>query len=229
MERRRPDILNDILKRGIVAVIRLPDATVVRKVVDALVAGGVTCIEITTSVPGAAELIRSLVADASPDLLLGAGTVIGREQALEVLDAGAQFLVSPVMDIAVIEAAHEFDCPAMPGAYTPSEIHQAWEAGADVVKVFPADQLGVPYFRAVLAPLPHVLLMPTGGVTLTNAGDWLRAGACAVGVGGALVDKEKVLRGDFAGLTANAKVISANVSAAHAELYGTGGPRMAAP
>src|ERR1043166_3810828 len=184
----RAGVVRRIEELGIVAVIRLKDAGRMRAVVDALAAGGVRALGVTMTVPRAVDLIREL-ATALPDgFLLGAGTVVDAGTAKAVIDAGASFVVGPVFRREVIDACHERGVPAMPGCFSPTEILAAHDAGADIVKVFPATALGPQFIRDVRAPLPHVKLMPTGGVTLDNAGDWIRAGAVAVGVGSALVD-----------------------------------------
>ncbi|HZI79208.1 MAG TPA: bifunctional 4-hydroxy-2-oxoglutarate aldolase/2-dehydro-3-deoxy-phosphogluconate aldolase [Vicinamibacterales bacterium] len=203
-----------IEREGIVAVIRLESADVLAGVVDALAAGGVRVIEVTMTVPGAIAAIGRLASSVADDVLIGAGTVLDPETARRAIDAGARFVVSPVFRPATIAACHALDVPAIPGCYTPTEILNAWEAGADIVKVFPANGLGPSFLKDVRAPLPQVKLMPTGGVSIDNAGDWLRAGAVAVGVGGALVDARLVAAGDLAALTGRAARIVANVRAA---------------
>jgi 2-dehydro-3-deoxyphosphogluconate aldolase/(4S)-4-hydroxy-2-oxoglutarate aldolase len=205
-----------IERAGVVAVIRLQDPARLRAVVQALASGGVRALEVTMTVPGAIELIRELAPTMPDGFLLGAGTVVDAETALRVIDAGAQFVVSPVFRREVIRASHDRDVPAMPGCFTPTEILDAWEAGADVVKVFPATALGPGFFKDIHGPLPQVKLMPTGGVTLDNAGDWIRAGAVAVGVGTALLDARAVASGDYNVLRANAEYIMSNVRAAKA-------------
>ena len=144
------------------------------------------------------------------------------ETAHRVVDAGAQFIVSPVFRRAVIEACQARDVASMPGCFTPTEILDAWDAGADVVKVFPATTLGPGYLKDIHGPLPHVKLMPTGGVTLDNAGDWIRAGAVAVGVGTSLLDAKAIAASDFKQLRANAERIVANVRAAQQALAAGG-------
>ena len=144
--------------------------------------------------------------------------IIDAETARRAVEAGAQYVVSPVFKREIIDEAHRLGVPAMPGCFTPTEILAATEAGADTVKVFPADVLGMPFFKGVLAPMPHLKLMPTGGVSLTNAGDWVRAGAVAVGVGSALLDKQAISEGDFAVLTENARTLRASVEAGRADL-----------
>ena len=216
MTRTRPrtDIVTAIEEAGVVAVIRLKEPDKLRAVVEAIGQGGIRAIEVTMTVPGAVELIRQLAPTMPPGFILGAGTVLDPETAQQVIDAGAQFVVSPVFRRGVIDACHERDVAAMPGCFTPTEILDAWDAGADVVKVFPATSLGPNFFKDVRGPLPHVKLMPTGGVSLDNAGDWIRAGAVAVGVGTALLDSKAIASGDYAVLRANAERIVGSVRAA---------------
>lgn len=199
---------------GIIAVIRMTDAQRLRATIDALVDGGVRILEVTMTVPGAVDLIRDLSGSLPRDLLLGAGTVLDAETATRVIDAGAAFVVSPVLKRELIERSHERGVAVMPGCFSPTEILTAWEAGADFVKVFPATALGPTFFRDVKAPLPTVKLIPTGGVTLDNAGDWIRAGASAVGVGSALLDAKAIARGDYDVVRANAERIVASVASA---------------
>jgi 2-dehydro-3-deoxyphosphogluconate aldolase / (4S)-4-hydroxy-2-oxoglutarate aldolase len=213
-KRTRSEIVAEIEKLGIVSIIRLQDPARLRAVVDALIEGGVRAIEVTMTVPGAIELIGKLAPTLSSDFLLGAGTVLDADTAHRAAGAGAQYIISPVFRPEVITAAHEDGIPAMPGCFTPTEILSAWDAGADVVKVFPATSVGPGYLKDVRAPLPQVKLMPTGGVSIDNAGDWLRAGAVAVGVGSALVDSKAVSAGQYGVITDNARRIVANVRAA---------------
>ena len=199
---------------GVVAVVRLKDAARVRAAVEALAAGGVRAIEITMTVPGAVDVLRNLAAALPPDFVVGAGTVLDAPTARAVIDAGASFVVGPVFRVDVIRACHERHAVAIPGCFSPTEILDAHDAGADIVKVFPATNLGPQFLKDVRAPLPQVKLMPTGGVTLDNAGDWIRAGAVAVGLGSALVDAAAIQRGEFDVLTANARRVVASVAAA---------------
>ncbi len=201
-------------REGIVAVIRIKEPEKLRAVVDAIAEGGVRALEVTMTVPGAVELIRQLAPVLPEGFVFGAGTVLDAETASRVIDAGAQFVVSPVFRRSVIDACHARGVPAMPGCFSPTEILDAWDAGADIVKVFPATALGPGFFKDVRGPLPQVKLMPTGGVTLDNAGDWIRAGAVAVGVGTALLDAKAIAAGDYKVLRANAERIVANVRAA---------------
>jgi 2-dehydro-3-deoxyphosphogluconate aldolase/(4S)-4-hydroxy-2-oxoglutarate aldolase len=201
----RADVVRQIEADGVVAVIRLTDASRGRAVADALAAGGVRALEVTMTVPRAVELIEELVLSLPPDVFVGAGTVLDAETARHVMLAGARFVVSPVFRPAVIEMSHRYDVAAMPGCFTPTEILAAWDQGADVVKVFPATALGPTFFKDIRGPLPQLRLMPTGGVTRENAGDWIRAGAVAIGVGTALVDRSLVQEGKFAEITARAR------------------------
>jgi len=209
----RASIAQRIEQFGVVAVIRLKDPAKLRAVVDALADGGVRALEVTMPVPRAVEMIRALAPTLPDGFLLGAGTVTDVATARAVIDAGATFVVGPVFRPDVIGACHERGVPAMPGCFSPTEILAAHEAGADIVKVFPATMLGPQYIRDVRAPLPQVKLMPTGGVTLDNAGDWIRAGAVAVGIGSALVDTKAIEEGRFDVITANARKVIANVGA----------------
>jgi 2-dehydro-3-deoxyphosphogluconate aldolase/(4S)-4-hydroxy-2-oxoglutarate aldolase len=210
----RAAIVRAIEQQGIVAVIRMQEPDRLRAVIDALAEGGVRALEVTMTVPRAIELIAGIAPSLPDDIIFGAGTVVDADTAARAIDAGARFIVSPVFRRPVIAACHERDVPAMPGCLTPTEILDAWEAGADVVKIFPATRLGPGYINDVRAPLPYVKLMPTGGVTLDNAGEWITAGAVAVGVGSALVNIAAIGRGDYTTLTANARRIVASVQAA---------------
>lgn len=214
----RTSIVRAVEEAGVVAVIRLKEAAKVSAVIETLAAGGVRVLEITMTVPGAIEVIRS-VAGALPDeVILGAGTVLDADTARRVIDAGARFIVAPTFDPDTILACHERDVPAMPGCFSPTEILRAWRLGADIVKVFPATSLGAGYIKDVRAPLPDIKLMPTGGVTPENAGDWIKAGAVAVGIGSSLVDAKAVAAGDFRRIEDAARLLIANVRAARAAL-----------
>ena len=201
----RADTVRRIEACGVVAVIRLQDGSRLRAVVDALAAGGITALEVTMTVPRAIELIGEN-APALPDgFLVGAGTVVDADTARAAVQAGARFIVGPVFRPAVIEASHAAGAAAMPGCFSPTEILSAWDAGADVVKVFPATKLGPEYLKDLRGPMPQVKLMPTGGVSLENAVDWIKAGAVAIGVGGALVDPKLVAAGNYAAITERAR------------------------
>ena len=203
-----------IIKSAVVAVIRLKDPAALSGVVRALMEGGVRALEVTMTVPGAVELIRNLARELPEGFLLGAGTVLDVETTERVIDAGARFVVSPVFRREVIDTAHRRGVPALPGCLSPTEILAAWDAGADIVKVFPATALGPGYLKDVRGPLPHVKLMPTGGVTIDNAGEWIRAGAVAVGVGSALLDPAAIAAGQFEIIAEGARRLVANVLAA---------------
>src|SRR5262245_62695520 len=194
----------------------MKDPGKLRAVVDALAGGGVRALEVTMTVPNAVGLIRELAPQLPDGFLLGAGTVVDADTAHAVIDAGARFVVGPVFRPDVIRACHERDVPAMPGCFSPTEILAAHDSGADIVKVFPATMLGPQFIKDVRAPLPQVKLMPTGVVTLDIAGDWIRAGAVAVGVGSALVDTKAIDAGRFEVISANARRVVDNVAGARA-------------
>lgn len=205
----RQQILDRVLDSGIVAVVRIEDPDRCLRVIEAIRAGGVDVAEITMTVPNALALIEEAVR-AFPDAPIGVGSVLDAETVHRAADAGAAYVVSPVFKPEIVEAAHERGIPAMPGAFTPTEILRAHEAGADVIKVFPADVLGMAFFKGVLAPMPFLRLMPTGGVSLDNAGEWRLAGAVAVGVGGSLLDKQAIAEGRYDQLTRNAQRLRAS-------------------
>jgi 2-dehydro-3-deoxyphosphogluconate aldolase/(4S)-4-hydroxy-2-oxoglutarate aldolase len=189
--------LRQVLECGIVAVVRSPDGRQLVEVARALADGGVTVIEITMTVPHALEVVRQVRQALGDRVLLGAGTILDPETARAALLAGAEYLVAPTVNLDVIRLCRRYDKLVMPGAFTPTEILSAWEAGADVVKVFPADVVGPAFFKALRGPLPQVRLMPTGGVDLKTAADFLRAGACCLGVGSQLVEPRAVAEGNF--------------------------------
>jgi 2-dehydro-3-deoxyphosphogluconate aldolase / (4S)-4-hydroxy-2-oxoglutarate aldolase len=212
----RDTIVRTIEQLGVVAVIRMKDAAKLRAVVDALAEGGVRAVEITMTVPGAVSLIRALASSLPAEILLGAGTVTDAGTTRAVIDAGARFVVGPVLRAEVIAACHERDVAAAPGCFSPTEILDAHERGADIVKVFPATALGPQFIKDVRAPMPQLRLMPTGGVSLDNAGEWIRAGAIAVGAGSALLDARAIEEGRLDVITSNARRIVASVAAARA-------------
>ena len=166
----------------------------------ALADGGVTVAEVTFTVPNAIDVIREAKRQLGDRVLLGAGTVLDTETARAAILAGAEFIVSPAVNLDVIRMCRRYDKLVMPGAFTPTEVLSAWEAGADIVKVFPADVLGPAFFKALRGPLPQVKLMPTGGVDLNTASEFLAAGACCLGVGGQLVDPKAIEAKDFAAI-----------------------------
>jgi 2-dehydro-3-deoxyphosphogluconate aldolase/(4S)-4-hydroxy-2-oxoglutarate aldolase len=221
----RGAIVSAIEASGVVAVIRLHDGGVAHGLARALADGGVTALELTMTVPGAVSIIEQLSRTLPPNVLIGAGTVLDAETARNVILAGARFVVSPVFRPEVITLCHRYDVAAIPGCFTPTEILAAWETGANVVKVFPATALGPSFFKDVRGPLPQVKLMPTGGVTRENAGDWIRAGACAIGVGTALVDPAAVAERRFDDIVAAARLFIRAVSEARAGVVPAGAAR----
>lgn len=214
--------LEPLLTSGVIAVVRAREPVRLRGAASALVEGGVRAVEITLTTPGAVEAIRELAqlghADADEGCFVGAGTVLDDRAAREVIAAGARFVVSPTLDPAVLQRCRDADVVYMPGAFTPTEMLTAWRAGAPLVKVFPASAVGPGFFRDVLAPLPFLRLVPSGGVSLANAADWIRAGAVAISVGGALVDAALLESDAAAELTARARSYVDCVAAARQQL-----------
>jgi 2-dehydro-3-deoxyphosphogluconate aldolase/(4S)-4-hydroxy-2-oxoglutarate aldolase len=210
----KDQVLVTLLAGQVIAVIRIKNPERLTGAVAALRKGGITAIEITMSVPGAVGHIRDLVRSKGPGTLIGAGTVLDAKQAGEVIAAGADFVVSPVTDRDMIQVCRDAGVVVAPGAFTPTEIVKAWRVGADIVKVFPATSLGPQFFRDLRGPLPHIRLMPTGGVTLENTRDFLAAGACCVGIGTALVDARSVEAGAWETLETRARVLVASLESA---------------
>jgi 2-dehydro-3-deoxyphosphogluconate aldolase/(4S)-4-hydroxy-2-oxoglutarate aldolase len=208
----RDQVLDALLAAKVIAVIRMKDAARLAGTAEALRKGGVTAIEITMTVPGAVDIIREMARSKAPGMLVGAGTVLDAGMAADVIGAGADFVVSPITDRDMIQACRAAGVLVAPGAFTPTEIVSAWRAGADIVKVFPATSLGPQFLRDVRGPLPQIRLMPTGGVTIENARDFLAAGACCVGIGTALVDRKDVEAGDWAALEARARRLMASLA-----------------
>jgi 2-dehydro-3-deoxyphosphogluconate aldolase/(4S)-4-hydroxy-2-oxoglutarate aldolase len=210
--------LRQVLDSGLVAVVRAPDSQQLVEVCRALAEGGVTVVEITMTVPDALDVLRQVRQALGGRVLLGAGTVLDTETARAALLAGAEYLVAPTVNLEVIELCRRYDKLVMPGAFTPTEILTAWEAGADIVKVFPADVLGPAFFKALRGPLPQIRLMPTGGVDLTTAAAFLKAGACCLGVGSQLVEPRAVAERDFGRIRDLARQYVAVVKQARASL-----------
>jgi len=205
MEKR--EILNRMINEGLIPVIRVTSASEAMDVADAIKEGGVSLIEITMSVQGAIDVIKELAQKYKDEIIMGAGTILDPETGRAALLAGAQFIVSPTLNLDLIQLAHRYSAVVIPGAMTPTEILTAWNAGADMVKVFPSAQLGGPeYIKAIRGPLPQILLVPTGGVNLQNAGAFIKAGAIALGVGGELVDKKAIKEKKFHIITENTRV-----------------------
>jgi 2-dehydro-3-deoxyphosphogluconate aldolase/(4S)-4-hydroxy-2-oxoglutarate aldolase len=203
MEKKQ--VIEAIIDCGIVAVVRAESSELALRAVEAALAGGVNAIEVTFTVPGALEVIRTLSKEVSSDVILGAGTVLEPQTALDAVDAGARFIVSPNVNLATIEAAKSKGVAVFPGAFTPTEVLTAWQAGGDIIKIFPANVVGPSYFKDLHGPFPNIPLMPTGGVDLSTARTWLEHGAIALGVGGALIDRKLLKEGNFGEITERAK------------------------
>ena len=197
----RAEIVSKLLQPGIVAVVRTDRTEQVIPIAEALVAGGVIAIEVTLTVPNAPLAIRAAREQFRDRALIGAGSVLNVAQCQAVLSAGAEFVVSPVGNVKLIESAHRADRPIMLGAFTPSEAQLVHEWGADFVKIFPADQLGPGFIKAIRAPMPHLRIVPTGGVDLTTAKDFLQAGCAALGLGSSLLKSEILKKENWAELT----------------------------
>jgi len=210
-------VLDGLLETGVVAIVRLDSSESLVRVAEAIAAGGVRHIEFTMTTPGALRTLEEVTARYGDDVVFGAGTVLDPETARAAILAGARFIVAPNLNPAVIGLCNRYGVVSMPGALTPTEILQAWEAGAGVVKVFPASALGGPeYISAVRAPLPQVRLAPVGGVDLENVSAYIRAGAACVGVGSSLVSNRLVAGGDWAALTERARGFVEGVRAGRA-------------
>lgn len=189
--------LKRVLDSGLVAIIRAPSGEQLLDVSKALLAGGIDVIEVTFTVPGVLDIIKQVSKELGNKVLLGAGTVLDPETARAALLAGAEYIVTPVVNVDVIRMCRRYDKVCMVGAFTPTEILTAWEAGADIVKVFPAEVGGPGYLSAVRGPLPQVRLMPTGGVNLDTLEKFVKSGACAVGLGSSLVEKDALANRDM--------------------------------
>jgi 2-dehydro-3-deoxyphosphogluconate aldolase / (4S)-4-hydroxy-2-oxoglutarate aldolase len=206
--------LNIILNNKAVAVIRMTDSSKLIKVAEAIFKGGIKSIEITMTVPGALKIIEEASKTVGDFINIGVGSVLNKQTANDAVNAGAKYIVSPVFKLEIVQEAKRLNTPVMPGAFSPTEILTAFEAGADVIKVFPADIVGMAFFKGILAPMPHLKMMPTGGVSLTNAGDWIKSGACAVGVGSALLDKKAIAEENYNQLTQNAEKLMLSIKSA---------------
>jgi 2-dehydro-3-deoxyphosphogluconate aldolase/(4S)-4-hydroxy-2-oxoglutarate aldolase len=214
----REDVCKRVEAIGLVPVVRAPSAELAMRACEAVLAGGVSIFEITMTVPDAPAVIRALVEKLGDRAVVGAGTVLDADAANRCIEAGAAFVVSPGLDLPTIAAAHARGVPIMPGALTPTEVITAWKAGADMVKIFPASAVGGPkYIKALKGPLPDVKMLPTGGVNPSTAGEFIAAGAAALGVGGELVDIAALKRGEDAVITERARELVAAVQAARAK------------
>jgi 2-dehydro-3-deoxyphosphogluconate aldolase/(4S)-4-hydroxy-2-oxoglutarate aldolase len=190
--------LERIARSGVVAVLRAEDGGLLVDVAEALLRGGVEAVEVTFTVPKAHRVIERMADALGNRVLLGAGTVLDPETARIALLAGAEYIVSPTVNLDVIRLCRRYDKAVLPGALTPTEVLSAWEAGADVVKIFPSDLTGPAYLKALAGPLPQIRMMPTGGVNLETAADFVKAGAFALGIGGSLVDARSLAERNFA-------------------------------
>jgi len=195
---RRDAILDAILESGIVPVVRTNSAEEAIQAIQAIYHGGIRVAEITMTVPGAIRALEKVADKFGDQLVLGAGTVLDPETARTCMLAGAQFMVTPYLNLATIKIAKRYSNVIMPGALTPTEVVKAWEAGGDIIKVFPCGAVGgAKYIKALRAPFPQIEMIPTGGVNLETIGDFLRAGACAVAVGAELIDGENIRAGKY--------------------------------
>jgi 2-dehydro-3-deoxyphosphogluconate aldolase/(4S)-4-hydroxy-2-oxoglutarate aldolase len=202
----KAEAIRRVLEVGVVPVVRAESAAQAVAAAEAVCAGGVPIVEVTMTVPGAVEVIAQLTKSMGQQVLIGAGTVLDAESARRCLDAGAQFLVSPGFDAATVKLARENDIMVMPGALTPTEVITAWQAGADFVKVFPCGSVGGPkYIKALKAPLPQVPMIPTGGVNLSTAAEFIQAGAAALGIGGELISAAALRSGNTREITEAAR------------------------
>jgi 2-dehydro-3-deoxyphosphogluconate aldolase/(4S)-4-hydroxy-2-oxoglutarate aldolase len=202
----KAEVIKQIRDTGVIPVVRASTADDAMRAIDAIREGGISVFEITMTVPGAITLIEEVVRRYGKEALVGAGTVLDAETARACIESGAQFVVSPSLNAETIEYCRSQDVAVMPGGLTPTEVVRAWNAGADFVKVFPAGAVGgASYIKALKAPLPHIEVVPTGGVSLTTAGDFIRAGAAALGVGTDLVDMKAIREGHAKLITDRAK------------------------
>jgi 2-dehydro-3-deoxyphosphogluconate aldolase/(4S)-4-hydroxy-2-oxoglutarate aldolase len=213
---QREEVISRIRTSGLIAILRHTDANRAIDTAEALAAAGADAVEVTLNTAGAMGMLRAIAGHFGSRLVIGAGTVLSADRAREAIDAGAELIVCPHFDAAIVRAAAERGVASIPGGFTPTEIFQAWSAGASMVKVFPAGPVGPRYIRDVLAPLNDTPLVPTGGVTLENAAEFIRAGASALGLGSALVDPKVVGAGNFDQLTATARAFLAAIQSGRA-------------
>lgn len=198
-------VLNQILDTGVVAIMRASSSDQLLSAAEAILAGGVSAIEVTMTTPNAMEVIRQATVKFGSQVLFGVGTVLDSETARAAILAGAQFVVCPTLNLGTIQTCQRYSVPVMPGAYTPTEILTAWEAGADVVKIFPASVGGPDFIKALRGPLPHIRLAAVGGVNVITTADFFRAGVSVVGVGGELVNQKLLDERDFKTITERAQ------------------------
>lgn len=212
------EVIRRITEIGVIPVVRARSGDEAMRAIDAIKEGGISVMEVTMTVPGAVRVIEEVVRRYESDVIIGAGTVLDAETARTVILAGAQFVISPALNLATIECCRRYSIAVMPGALTPTEVLAAWTAGADMVKVFPCNALGgASYLRALKAPLPHIDLVPTGGVSLDTAANFIRAGATALGIGGELVDTKALRDNQDHLITARARQLIQIVKEARAD------------
>jgi 2-dehydro-3-deoxyphosphogluconate aldolase / (4S)-4-hydroxy-2-oxoglutarate aldolase len=217
----KQQILASMLEIGVVPVVRTPTAEAAIRSIEAIHRGGIRAAEITMTVPGAIRALEKVADQFGDSIVLGAGTVLDPETARACMLAGAQFFVTPALNLKTIEIAQRYSRPIMPGALTPTEVVNAWEAGADIVKIFPASAVGgAKYIKALKGPFPQIEMIPTGGVNLETAGDFLKAGACAVAVGGELIDAATIKEGKYEVFEERARQYLEAVQRARAEMKG---------
>ncbi|HXI93137.1 MAG TPA: bifunctional 2-keto-4-hydroxyglutarate aldolase/2-keto-3-deoxy-6-phosphogluconate aldolase [Blastocatellia bacterium] len=214
----KSETITRIIETGLIPVVRAESSDIAMRAIDAIKEGGISVLEITMTVPGAIRVIEEVARRFGEDAIVGAGTVLDAETARACILAGAQFIVSPALDLDTISCCRRYSIPVMPGAMTPSEVVTAWKAGADFVKVFPANAVGgASYIKSLKAPLPQVELVPTGGVSLKTAADFIKAGAAALGVGADLVDTAALRNGEDKVISARAKQFIEIVKSAREE------------
>lgn len=217
----KSDVLSRIIDTGLIPVVRAESSDIAMRAVDAIREGGISVLEITMTVPGAIRVIEEVARRFGEDAIVGAGTVLDSETARACMLAGAQFIVSPALDLDTISCCRLYNVAVMPGAMTPSEVVTAWKAGADLVKVFPANAVGgASYIKSLKAPLPQIQLVPTGGVSLKTAADFIKAGAAALGVGADLVDTAALRAGDAKVITDRARQFIEIVKTTREEIAG---------
>ncbi|HPT96610.1 MAG TPA: bifunctional 4-hydroxy-2-oxoglutarate aldolase/2-dehydro-3-deoxy-phosphogluconate aldolase [Armatimonadota bacterium] len=212
--RERNEVVAQIRNLGVVAIVRADTGDEALAAARAVREGGLRAIEVTFTVPGAAEIIRRLAEEMGDEILLGAGTVLTADQAREAVAAGAEYLIAPDTDPEVIAEAHRLGRPIFPGAFSPSEVARAWKLGADLIKLFPAARLGPAYLKDLRGPFPQIPLVPVGGVDASNCADYFRNGAVAIGVGGKLVDRALLREGRYDEITRRARELAAAVQVA---------------
>lgn len=208
------ETLEQIIENGVISIIRIKEGSSIFKIVEALITGGIRCIEITMTVPKAEEIIYELDKRFSSTIVLGAGTVTDAAKAIDIIESGAKFVVSPILNYEIINVCKDKNVLCIPGCFTPTEIFNALSAGAEMVKLFPASVLGPRYIKDLHGPFPELKLIPTGGVTVENVGEWIKAGAVAVGIGSQLFDIKAIEEGNFFYITERSAQLIENLNIA---------------